>query len=278
MKSLQETLSGMENKGGVGQTLRKHLTAVGINDWNDLTRANLYALKDHLAEAVSQNSAKTITANLKALLNRYEEELDLPKAWGKILSVRGAKPVRTFFTPEELMRFEAVQTYNKKETIVKIESLVEAYTGARISDVMAFTEENIKDGVLTYVSQKTNVRSSVPVSEKVVGWIKYAQEHRDNEPTLAGRNNIIRRLAQRAGIDETVTVFRAGKTVQSPKWEQASSHIFRISFVTNLQKAGLDLLTISRLAGHTQTTMTERYCAPSAPVINERGMRYLLMR
>ena len=72
---------------------------------------------------------------------------------------------------------------------------------------------------------------------------------------------------RRAGIDEPVTVYEGGKTRKGPKYLFVTSHTFRISFVTNLHKAGLDLLTISRMAGHTNVAMTERYCAYIEPKI-----------
>lgn len=275
MRTLDEAINKMENRGGAGASLRKHLLASGIESWEDITRTSVYEFRDHLAESVSPSTARTVCANFKALLNRYSDELELPKDWEKILSVKNDRPLRTFLTPAELSRFEAVPTKGKEEAVVKAESLVEAYTGARVSDIMEFTSENIVDGVLTYVSKKTGVRASVPVSAKVEEWIAYAQAHRDDEPTLMSRNRIIRRLAKKAGINETVVVYRAGRTIKAPKHEQLSSHTFRISFVTNLQKSGMDILSLSRLAGHTNTGMTERYCAPTTPELTAKAVAYL---
>ena len=275
MKTLQQAISQKENRGGAGQSLRKHLSAVGILEWGDITRSSLYDLRDHLAEVIAPGTARTVMAHVKAIFNRYSDEVELPKDWSKILSAKATKPLRTYLTPGELARFENIETKRAGEMVVQIESLLEAYTGARVSDIMELTKENIADGILTYVSKKTKVRASVPVSKKVEGWIEYAQGHRDDEPTLKCRNEIIRRLAKKAGIDEPVTVFRGGKTVKSPKHEQLSSHSFRISFVTNLQKAGMDMLSISRMAGHSNTAMTERYCAPTTPELSGKAVAYL---
>ena len=275
MRTLSEAIDKMGNRGGAGDSLRKHLATVNINIWADIDRASLYEFRDALAKAVAPSTARTVCANFKALLNRYSDELDLPKDWEKILTVKNEKPLRTYLTPDELARFEQVETKSKAEAIVKAQSLVEAYTGARVSDIMELTPENIVDGVLTYVSKKTGVRASVPVSRRVEWWIAYAQEHREDEPSLPGRNIIIRRLAKKAGITDTVVVFRAGKTLKTPKYEQLSSHSFRISFVTNLQKSGMDMLSLSRLAGHRNLQMTERYCAPTTPTLTKEAMAYL---
>ncbi len=275
MKTLQQAISQKEGRGGAGQSLRKHLSAVGIIEWDDITRASLYELRDHLAEVLAPGTARTIMAHVKSIFNRYSDEVELPKDWAKILTGKTTKPLRTYLTPVELAKFENIEAKNDGERVVQVESLLEAYTGARVSDIMELTKENIQDGVLTYVSKKTKVRASVPVSGKVERWIEYAQEHRNDEPTLKSRNEIIRRLAKKAGIADSVTVFRGGKTIKSPKHEQLSSHSFRISFVTNLQKAGMDMLSIARMAGHTNTAMTERYCAPTTPELSGRAVAYL---
>ena len=152
MRTLQESISRMDNKGGAGATLRKHLGAVGINEWDDITRTALYDLRDHLGESVSAGSAKTILAYFKSLLNRYSDELTLPGDWAKILSAKGDASRGTYLTIEELRAFESVPSHLRKERLVQVESLIEAYTGARVSDVMTFSEENFKDGYLTYTS------------------------------------------------------------------------------------------------------------------------------
>ena len=275
MRTLDQAINKMENRGGAGASLRKHLAAVGIEEWKDITRSSLYEFRDELSGAVAPSTARTVCAYAKALLNRYSDELDLPKDWEKILTVKNERPLRTYLTPAELKRFEAVETRNLAERVVKFQSLVEAYTGARVSDIMDFTSDNIVDGVLTYVSKKTGVRASVPVNEKVAWWIEYAQDHRDAEPCLMSRNRIIRRLAKKAGITDTVVVYKAGKTEKGPKHDYISSHSFRISFVTNLQKAGMDMISLARLAGHTNTGMTERYCAPTTPVLTKEAVAYL---
>ena len=51
MKTLEQTIAKMER--GAAQSLRKHLAAVGINGWEDITRSTLYDLKDHLGETVA---------------------------------------------------------------------------------------------------------------------------------------------------------------------------------------------------------------------------------
>ena len=38
MKTLQETIDRLNNSGGAADSLRKHFDAVGIKEWEDLTK------------------------------------------------------------------------------------------------------------------------------------------------------------------------------------------------------------------------------------------------
>lgn len=275
MTTLHEVLADLRNTGGAGASLRKHLTAVGINKWEDFSTEALYDLRDHLKESVAPSTAKTIAANLKAILNRYGKAVDLPTGWEKALSVKSDDARGTFLTDAELLAFENVETLSDTERIVQVESLIEAYTGARISDAAAFTEDNFTaDGQLTYTSKKTHTTATIPVSEKTKGWILYAQEHRADEPTLMSRNRIIRRLARRAGITERVKVRKGGRDVIAPKCDLLSSHAFRRSTATNLVLKGVTMEQAMVALGHRDMAMTRRYCVATRVNFSDKALAY----
>ena len=264
----------MENKGGAGATLRKHLFASGIKEWGDFCRSALYEFRDEVVGSVAPSTAKTIMAIAKAFIKRYQDEVDIPNDWEKILSAKGDSSRSTYLTPEELRAFEAVKTNSPAEHIVQVESLIEAYTGARLSDVMSLTEANFAGGYLTYTSQKTHITATIPVSKKTRGWIVYAQNHREDEPCLVARNRIIRRLAQRAGINEIVKTRHAGVERTTPKWQVLSSHDFRKSCATNLVLAGASLTEAKLVLGHTSEAMTSRYVVASCPNLSPEALKY----
>ena len=274
MKTLEQTIAKMER--GAAQSLRKHLAAVGINDWTDITRSTLYDLKDHLGETVAASTAKQVLSNLRAVMNRVKDEIDFPADFAKILAVKGDTCRATYLTPSELKAFEAVKVKGAKARLVQVEFLIEAFTGARISDVMTFDETNFAGGYLTYTSKKTKVTATVPVSEKTRGWILYAQEHRDEEPTLMSRNRIIRRIAKAAGIDTPVKTRRGGVEKVTPKWAVLTSHCGRRSLASNLAGAGASLTEIRFTMGHTSEAMSSRYVCESKPQLSAKAMRYFL--
>lgn len=274
--TLNKALETIVDNGGARRSVKKHLEAVGIKRWSDINKAKLYEFRDHLVTTVSANTARTILARTKAMMERFSDEVNFPAGWRSILTTKGDKPVKTYLTPEELEAFAAVPTHSLREEVVKCECLLEAFVGARVSDIRNLTTENIVGGNLVYVSQKSKVRASIPVGDRVIAWLDFAQQHRDLSPKYKGtRCDIILRLAKRAGLDAPVFVRQGGVDERGPKWKYVTSHTFRVSFVTNLQQAGLDLLTISRMAGHTNVAMTERYCAITPTKLNDKAAEYL---
>lgn len=262
------------------QTMRKYLALAKIHGWEDFDKDHLRLFSEVVTSNLAQSSARTVFASLKGLLGRNEElAVNLPKDWRGIISAKNEKTIKTFLTKKELKALEDVDTKNAYEQTVKYDFLISARTGMRISDTLAVTPENFvtyPDGriYLDYVSKKTKVRAQVPVSERTVEMVKWVQENGAAVP-LCTYNINLRKLCKRAGLTQQVRVFRAGEYVTSPKWAQISSHSARVSFCTNLAICGLDLLTISRMAGHTGIEQTERYIQRFDIKLNPLAEKYL---
>ena len=274
MKTLQQAIEKMENRGGAGASLRKHLSAVGIEDWDDITRSALYEFKDHLEESVAPGTAKTICAYAKSLFRRYEDEVDLPGGWEKILQVKANKPMKTYLTEAELDKFASVRTRSEKEELAQNVFLICAFTGLRVSDAMNLTPENIVDGNLHYVAQKTKKAGAIPLKAGLAERIKWVSEHKDTTITLKSYNEAVRRLAKKAGIESEVVVLKAGKEMKGPKWKFVSSHSARISTASCLNKRGVPIGDICKLLQHSGTAMTERYIVRDRVELSPRAMAF----
>lgn len=256
------------------KALVKHLEAVGIFEWRDLSRAALYEFRDATLENVAASSSKTYFAVLKSVINRYREAVNFQAGdYRDILRVREVRPLKTYLTIKELGRLAKVETVSPTERQVLREFLVSAYTGMRISDVRSLRRDNIQGEFLTYKSRKTGIRATVPLKRKVAGMIGEIEES-DLTVSLAGYNKAIRRLCKRAGIDAVVTVCKGGREERGPKWKYVSSHTGRISFCTCLANAGAGIEEIRSMAGHTSGKMTDRYIVPSGIEISKEAMRF----
>lgn len=273
MRPLYESIERAASNKGQAASIKKHLAAVGIEDWDGLTKSSLYELRDHLTETVAPNTAKTVLASLKAILRRHEDDVELPKGWDGVLQAKGEKPLKTYLTVGELGRLEKTIPHGRIERIVLNQFLVSAWTGMRISDARDVCSEKIGEGVLTYVSKKTKTTATVPLRPGIAERIEWLQENGE-EIYLATYNDAIRRLAKRAGICSSVVVFKGGEEKRGEKWKFITSHTARVSFCTNLAKTGTDLLVISRLAGHSSVQMTQRYCVPTGVELNAKAKTF----
>lgn len=259
--------------GKQAPSLLRHLRECGIVKWEDLTKANLNDFRDHVTERVASSSARTYFAVLKAILKRYEDDMDFCKDYASILKAKNEKPIKTFLTMKELERLEQVEIKSEVEQYVLDEFLIGAYTGMRISDAREVSEENMANGYLSYVSIKTGIHAVVPLKPGVAERIKRVQAS-DVTVSLMGYNKAIRRLVQRAGITERVKVFKAGERLAGEKWEYVSSHTARHSFCTNLAIMGAPLHQISMLAGHTSIAMTDRYIIKTMPELSSKTLKF----
>ena len=239
-------------------------------DFTIITDEWLYGWSEYITERVCGNSARTYFSIVKTALRKAK--LVYPRSvatdnFADILRVKATKSVRCYLTTDELRKIEAYQPKNKTERTVWAQFLIGAYTGARQSDYRVMKPDNIANGKLTYISQKTHIRASVPVKPIVAELLNEANELRD--VSLVAFNNVIRRICESVGINEVVRVYRAGKQKEGAKWQYISSHTARISFATNLYLAGLDVVTIAKMMGHSNISQTFRYIAAEKIELNE---------
>lgn len=275
MKELFESIQRAAANPGQAASVIKHLRAVGILSWEGLTKSNLYDFRDHLAESVAPNTAKTVCASLKAILKRFSDDIALPKDWESIITAKGEKPQKTYLTMKDIEAFAAVEPRGDVERYVKSCFLVSCWTGMRVSDARDISEENIKEGVLTYVSKKTGREASIPAKPGILEHIRIIQE-REGDMYLATYNDALRRLARRAGLTEPVKIHRAGRTETVQKWEAITSHSGRVSTASCLAEAGATLTDIKLCLGHSSEQMSARYVACQKANLSAKAMKFFL--
>jgi integrase len=135
------------------------------------------------------------------------------------------------------------------------------YVGCRVGDLYRMTKENIKDGFLEYMPQKTKKCQAktirVPLHEKAV---RILERYSGNTGKLLPFKPIntynlgIRELLKHCGINRVVTILdtHGYNTVQKPLYEVASSHTARKTFVGNLYRQVPDPNLIASMSGHVE--------------------------
>lgn len=228
-------------------------------EWSELSKLRLIRFTEYMGERVSPNSARQYAAKLKAVLNRYSEEVRLGFDFASILTLKEQVSVNTFLDEEEINSLIRLGIQSDTERLIRDQFILGCITGARHSDFSQFTEENIQGGWLSYVSQKTKVFVEIPVSPILKRFI------REKSPALSDRgvsdvyfNDTIRKLAEKAGIIAKTRCFKAGKNVIGRKCDLIASHTARRSCASNLAARGVSEVWIKKILGHTRGT-TDRY-------------------
>ena len=212
---------------------------------------------------------------LKSIISEYSDEYEPPRDYKKVLGVRADTCQNVYLTLEEIERFSKYEPKSRAEWIIKNQFLIGCLTGARHSDYINFTRQNLQDDCLQYVSVKTHIKASIPISPAIIRLIDENEKNGFVGIAFADVyfRNVVKRICRSIGLDESISIYYHGKQRTGKKWEFIASHTARRSFATNLYKLGVDIYTISRLCGHTSVEMTKTYicCMPN---ISETALTY----
>lgn len=177
---------------------------------------------------------------------------------------KGKKPVfgdPIFLTFDELSSlYDADLSDNPKLSVIRDIFVFQCYVGCRVSDLYRLTRENIKDGFLEYMPQKTKKSGAktvrVPLHEKAKSILRRHENFESGNilpfPCVMTYDTGIKKLLKYCGIDRMVTILdtHGYKTVQKPLYEVASSHTARRTFVGLLYKKVPDPNLIASMSGH----------------------------
>jgi integrase len=242
-------------------------------DWADITKLGLSNFVDYLQERKARSSVRTYCAMLKALLTLYSDEVELPKDFSKILSVKGEISEGIWLSDEEIERIIHYEPSTPVERLVRNQFVLEATTGARHSDILKMTKANIVGNSIVYVSQKTKIKATIPlapVTQRFLDDLEFV-----NRIVCANTfNSTIKTICRNCGINQRVKLFRHGVEVEGEKWQFATSHVGRKSFACNLYLRGVDILSISKMMGHTDISMTASHYIICPPKITDKALEY----
>lgn len=132
--------------------------------------------------------------------------------------------------------------------------IIGCVTAMRYSDFVQIKPENIYDGFIHYVSQKTGEPTIVPVHwmidellEKYGGVLPRAISNQK-------LNDYLKEIGKLAGLESPVIKARTegGKRIQRTykKYELITTHTARRSAATNMYKRGMPTIAIMKITGH----------------------------
>ena len=160
-----------------------------------------------------------------------------------------------YLTEVELQRIFDLDLSNNPR-LEKVRSLfyVGCFTGLRWSDFTQIKPQNIQNGFINIMTQKTSQKVIVPLHPNVLQIMKRYDNVLPMQISNQKFNVYLKEIGLLAGIDETITVTKmkaSGKEEKTyKKYERITSHCARRSFATNLFLQGFPSLNIMKITGH----------------------------
>lgn len=199
---------------------------------------------DYLEQRSTGEGASSYYNRFKKMIKQsYRQGLMRENPLEKVeKKAHGHAKKKDILTLEEIKILAATHTESPE---VRRAFLFSCMSGLRWIDVKALHWSNIRGSQLDMTQSKTGEEIAVPLNETALSLL--GEPGRPNElvfdlPTANGANKTLKAWVRRAGIDKKIT------------WHNA-----RHSFGTNLIYMDTDVLTASKLLGHTSMKHTQRY-------------------
>jgi integrase len=145
-------------------------------------------------------------------------------------------------------------------------------TAQRVTDVLKFNPENVRNGLWRFVIGKNKRVHSIALRDDA---LQVLAKYNGTLPKMnrVEYNRKLKELARMAGINELVTLVKYVKgnpvEVTKPKYEFLSSHTLRRTTITQLSQLGISDSQIAKLSGHQSMSALARYNQSSATEIKE---------
>ena len=208
------------------------------------------SISEKYIQNIKNNSAAVYFAKFKAVLNQaYKEDLLKINISIKVKNIRMKETEKGRLTIDELNAL--IKTDCKIEDL-KNAALFSALTGVRYVDIKKMTWKEIvfvegKGWYMDYTAQKTQKKDFKNISNDAYNLLG---TRKDNDVRVFGtlkkdtayQNEFLKLWILKAGIDKNITF-----------------HCFRHTFATLQLESGTDILTLSKMLGHSDLKTTQIY-------------------
>jgi site-specific recombinase XerD len=213
--------------------------------------AELRAYLQHLV--TRKVSWSMFNQSVCALRFLYNVTLSRPHLIEHLPFPKRPRQLPAVLSPEEVVRFLEAALPGRDRTLFDV-----AYScGLRLKELVGLKVQDIDSARMVLVVRhgKGQKERLVPLSPRLLEVLRgYWREYRPatwlfagvNKPTLALSGGAVQRICQR-------TARRAGMT------KRIHPHTLRHSFATHLLEAGVDLLSVQALLGHSHFNTTAKY-------------------
>ena len=218
---------------------------------SDLTTSDMEDIYKYMLRKMSNNSAICYMRKLKTILI-YAIREGYISTNPITFKFHKDKIEKEPLTLEEVRRIRTVKLGSRRIENIRDLFILQCYTGLAFRDMSCFSEKDIKidkDGKEWIVKEriKTGITALIPILPVVKEILVKYNYHL---PTLTNQkyNSYLKEIQEVCGIKKTL-----------------HSHLARHTCGTLLLNAGVDMLTVSKVLGHSSTKTTETVYAKLLP-------------
>ena len=233
--------------------------------FSELTPDYLKAFLSHLRKlGNSEPTAYKNLALLKVFVMAAERDGYIQKNPFETVAVRKPKNKFVYLNEDELKSlitlYQSGSLEKERQDVLRF-FLFMAMTSLHVGDAKRLRVEDIYDGVLHYVRQKTFVKVDIPLSKSAEKLVSFYKDGRDQGTLITGLptdqeiNRMLKKICREAGIQKNVSC-------------KAARH----TFATIFQMKNRDIVTLKELLGHTSLNTTLVY-AHVAEAEKQAGVR-----
>lgn len=244
-----------------GRRLRQFLTWCTTQDITRLEQITATHLRSYFAGMVARGLAEDTQATAARVIRTFlffcvREELLQTSPMTKVRLPRPSKRILPAYTPQEIDALLDACKDSRDEHRDRALILVLLDTGLRVSECVKLTVDDVdvKTGAVAVHAGKGKKDRVVFCGARTrKALLRHLMEHQGGDIwtsqvtgeqlTHWGVRNLLRRLAARAGL------------------EGITAHKFRRTFCLWSLRAGMDVVSLSRIMGHEDTSLLRRYAA-----------------
>ncbi len=242
-------------------------------DWSWRQRFYNYCVGKNLRASYIEVLFRSVSHFLNASRpTHHTNEINKLKGWS------GTKNAKTKHTPitltiDEINRLASLSGLSDIDTKAKDLFLIGIMSGQRFSDFSTIKPNQVKNGRVHFLQQKTKVKTAIPLNlwaglvPETLGEIL---ERYDNlSPVLCEKdadaylNKRVKFLCRRAGITAQVEVISTAADnadlTYCEKWQKISSHTCRRTFATTWHRGKMSLASIALFTGHKSVNQLKTY-------------------
>lgn len=229
---------------------------MGRNEnWDDIDTAYWFRLQRRMEdEGFGVNYRWNIGTRLKTAMHegyklKYHKNQDFREFQSKKEQTEAIA-----LTKEEIELLWEYKPRNEMYGKVRDLALIGYYSASRFSDYSRLSMDNIRDGRLEFVQQKTGDKVLIPASPRLVLLLERngGSAPKVNQVVF---NRYIKTIAKDSGISGFVSV--RGKLIE--RYKMVQSHSFRRSSLTELYLSGVPVKDCMFVSGHRSISAFERY-------------------